>query len=106
MQREPGAEHTIGANAPEDEIGVGNRGVFSSRAVSGGTGARTRTVRPDPESAAIFPANRTASRADGVDIDHRGHDGEAAHLTLGTNDRLSPHHEAGLEARAPHVDAD
>src|SRR5690606_5186263 len=61
-------------------------------------------LRSDSQQAAIAPCERATTRADRVNVDERGEDGEAADFALGANRRGALDDQARLETGAAHVD--
>src|SRR5262249_58399221 len=64
-------EKTVGAEAPEDEVGIGDGGLAAAEPVAYRAGLGARAFRPNMQRAHFGARDRAAAGADLLDVDHR-----------------------------------
>ena len=65
------AEKSVGAEAPEDEVGIGDGGLGAAEPVADRAGLGARTFRPGMQRAHVGARDRAAAGAHLLDVDHR-----------------------------------
>ena len=92
VELDPAGERRRRAEVAEREVGVGHRRLVAAAPVAGGAGLGARGSRADPQRAAgIAPADRSATGADRVHVDHRELDHAAVELArVGLADPARP----------------
>ena len=93
--------------SPEQEIRIGDRRLRAAIAVARRPGHGPGALGTDAQrSTCVPPDDRAASRADGVDVDHRQPDREAADAPLERALRPAADDQRHVGRRAPHVECD
>ena len=105
------AEEAVGADAAEDDVGVGHSRLGAAAAVADRPGRGAGAVRTDLERADLVdPGDAAAAGADLDDVDHRHHGRMAVSVTADViafgDRRLAAVHQAGLGGGAAHVEGD
>ena len=104
------AEKPVGAEPPENEIGVGDGRLRAAEPVAYRAGLRARAFRPDMQRAHLDARDRAAAGADLLDVDHRNlhrqPGGVAADERAAGHQHLAAMDDAGLGGGAAHVEGD
>ncbi len=116
LQRVPGEVQTqrhrtcqtdVGADAPEQQIGVGHRRLHPTPVVAGGSRVGSRTARTDPErSTGIDPRHTSTARADRVDGYRRETAGVAVDGPFVGNLWSAPLDPADVGGGSAHIETD
>ena len=96
----------LGVDAAEHEVGVGHGRAGAAAAVAGRARIGAGALGPDAQPAGLGVGDRAAAGADRVDVRDRHQQREALERGLGRDVGLAGDHEAHVEARPAHVDAD
>ena len=105
IERHPAGVEIVGVEPAEHQVSVGHGRLGAAQAVAGRAGHGARRVRPDIERAAgIDPGDRTAARADDMQVDDRDLDRQALEIALGRHPRAAVLDQPDIEGRAAHVD--
>ena len=107
-RRPADAEQPRRIEPPQQEIGVGDRGLRPAAPVADRPGIGARALRPHlQDSRRAHPRDRAAARADRVDVDHGHAHGQAvAHLLVCAQRGPATADDADVEARPAHVAGD
>ena len=102
------AEKIVRVDNSQDQVGVGDRDLFSAGVVANGTGTRPGALGSDHEPACVRIYSRYGSSAgaDGLDIDDRLQDAEALHDRLLGISPVALGDKADVEAGSSHVRGD
>ncbi len=88
INRHPAAEQCAGVEAPESQVGIGDRRLRAAPAIGHRARIGAGRLRPDLERPGIIdPRDRTATGADHVDVEHRRLHGIAGHEAAGGVER-------------------
>ena len=99
-------ERRVGRDAPEREVGVGDRRLLAAAPVARGAGIGAGRRRAHHQRAARVDAgDAAAARADGVDVDRRQPHREARDRVLRGDRGRAVGNQAHVGARAAHVEA-
>ena len=105
VERHPAAEEIARVEPAQEEVGVRDGGLRPAAAVAGRTRVGSGALRSDAQASRLEPRERAAAGADRVDVDERHQHGQALQLGLGRDGRPAVDHEAEIERRPAHVDA-
>ena len=114
IKRECAGGKRLRIDAPEGDVGIGDRGLAAAAAVAHGPGVGARALRADADPAErVQPRDRAAARADFDHLGHRDADRQAAapeippdarHFELARLLRTAVADEADLRGRSAHVE--
>ena len=106
VERHAAARERLRIDPAEHEVGVGHRRAGAAAAVAGRAGIGAGALRADAQPSGLGIGDRAAAGADRVDVRDRHQQREALERRLGRDVGLARDHEADVEARPAHVDAD
>jgi hypothetical protein len=96
-----------GVEETQHHVGVGHRGLDPAAVVAGGPGGGARTLRPHVEDPArVDPGNRSATGAQGVDVDAGQRHLAAAHRLIAGEVGLAALEQRDVGAGPAHVEGD
>ena len=105
MHAHSAAEQRLGIEPAQHRIRIGHRGQLAAAAIGRRTGIGARALRPDLEqSARVYPGDRAAPGADGMDIKRARAHREAAHQALALLCGLPFADQAHVGRGAAHVE--
>ena len=105
VQRHASGQEAIGAQEPEHDVGVGNRGLGAAAPVAGGAGFGSRAVRAHSQRAGlrVTLGDRAAAARGGAHVQMREPVGVLVDDRLVRHDGLSVHDQPDVEGCAAHV---